>query len=417
MFYTELVETASHIGNAKTSKPTVLSISKYVAYPSITHAGGQYLQSHIEALETFAHVTQLAPDTPLNRGAMQQPGVASASLLSAARPKLHGLAFRLFQIESVFAGSSIYWPVRKLFRDDRGPWRDIEQADIVEFQWSEMIGLAPSVRQRFTEKPLVGIAHDVITQRWQRQAASADSFITRALARFAGARSRAREARSFAALDALLVFSEKDAQLARELAPSIRVEVVHPGLGPKPATRKTDSAQPIALFVGAMNRPENWKSALWFLEHVWPAVIREVPTARFVIAGANPPQQLIDTIAQTPHTELTGFVDDLKPYYEQATVCVVPLLAGAGVKFKTLDAMLYGVPVVSTRIGVEGIEADGLFAAVTDDAAEFVAATTQALQSPNERRANEAREWAERVYGEATFVAKITEVYDDILAK
>lgn len=399
--------------NAK--RPIVLSLSKYLAYPSITHAGGQYLADHISALETFATVLQIAPNTPLNSEAAAK-GIhdSDSQLLPEGWPKLRGFWFRLCQIESVLAGSAIYLPVRKLFRDNRAPWAELARADIVELQWSEMIALAPAIRKKFPEKSLVGIAHDVITQRWRREAATSPKRSRRILARFAGWLSAKREAQSFAALDMLIVFSEKDAELALNLAPEVRAEVVHPGLGPKPSKRLPSSAEPVALFVGAMSRPENSQSAIWFVEKIWPTVIAELPQARLIIAGANPDESLRRLASRSNRVELTGFVESLQAFYEHATVCVVPMLLGAGVKFKTVDAMLYGVPVVATSVGVEGIEAGGLFAAVTDDAEQFAAATVTALRSPNEKLANASKEWAERVYGRDTFVARIENLYGNL---
>lgn len=415
MFYTELMANArktSKTTGRNTKRPIVLSLSKYLAYPSITHAGGQYFADHISALETFATVVQLAPNTPLNAGAHAKGLTGStARLLPSSWPKLRGLWLRICQIESVLAGSAIYLPVRKLFRGNRAPWDEIARADVVELQWSEMIALAPAIRHRFPNKPLVGIAHDVITQRWRREAATAPQLYRRLLSRLAGRLSAKREAKSFAALDMLIVFSEKDAELARSLTPSVRVEVVHPGLGPKPSKRRPNPTEPIALFMGAMNRPENSQSAVWFIENVWPAVLAEIPQARFIIAGANPGDALQRAVATSPRTELTGFVDSLAEFYERATVCVVPLLFGAGVKFKTVDAMLYGAPVVATSVGVEGIEAGKLFAAVTDDAAEFAHATSSALRSPDEKLAREAQDWANHVYGRETFISRIEDLY------
>lgn len=398
--------------------PAVLSLTKYIPYPAVTHAGGEYLLAHDRALGSFARVENLAPDTPVNRAALPLVGDGPpASLLEGARPRLRGAALALFRLESVWAGSSIYWPVRRLFRSGRAPWARIERADAVEFQWSEMIALAPEVRRRFPSKPLVGIAHDVITQRWERLAASSGSAIRRALLRLAAARCRRREAATFRALDLLVVFSEKDAVLARELAPTTRVEVVHPGLGPTdPLPRAPRDDEPVVLFTGAMNRPENWRAALWFIEEMWPRILREAPTARFVIAGAHPPEALSTRIAQTPRAELTGFVESLEPWYAEASVFAVPLRTGAGVKFKTLDAMLRGVPIVTTTVGAEGIDAPELFAEVTDDPDRFAEAVVRQLREPDAELAARAKRWADGVYGVAAFEGRIRELYADVLA-
>lgn len=407
----------------------MVSLTKYIPYPGVPHAGGEYLLAHHRALAALAEVVQFAPDSPINADALPRAAeVLSTTLLSGARPRLRGLMLKTLQLESVWAGSAIYWPVRRLFRTDRAPWRALTQAEVIEFQWSEMIALAPSVRDRLPGARLVGVAHDIITQRLERQAAGTGNPLTRALLRLAARRSRLRESRDFRALDMLLVFSEKDAELAREMAPGTRVEVVHPGLGPtEPLPRTPDHDAPIVLFTGAMNRPENWLSALWFLDEIWPTVSARVPTARFVIAGANPPESLRQKVASAPRVELTGFVDSLEPWYARASVFVVPLIAGAGVKFKTIDAMLRGVPIVTTAVGAEGIGSHGSgaeatdpaerFAAVTDDTRLFAEAVVRELTAPDMQRVDRAQRWAENIYGVAAFEQRIHEIYGGLIAR
>ena len=395
----------------------MLSLTKYIPYPSVTHAGGQYVLAHDRALDGFAIVENLAPDIPLNREALPLAvGGSSASLLEGAH--LDGLALSIARLESVWAGSSIYWQVRRLFRGDRAPWAKLESADVVELQWSEMIALAPTIKRRLPHTPLIGIAHDIITQRLDRQAQGQGSALRRALLRLAAARSRRREEKSFRALDLLIVFSEKDAQLARSLAPGVRVEVVHPGLGPtEPLARAPHAEEPIVLFTGAMNRTENSTAVTWFIDEMWPRVLAAVPAARFVIAGANPTEALAAKVAQAPRVELTGFVDSLEPWYAEASVFVAPLRSGAGVKFKTIDAMLRAVPVVTTGVGAEGIEASELFASLTDDPVEFAEAVIGVLQLPEagEALAGKAQTWAEGVYGVAAFEMRVRGLYADII--
>lgn len=403
-------------GDSKPPKHSVVCLTKYIPYEGITHAGGEYLQSHVRALSAIANVELVAPATPLNLEALTRVDtLAHISLLCAARPRLRGFWFQFFQVEATLAGCSIYWPVRQLFRRGKAPWASLESAAFVELQWSEMISLASLLRRRLPNQTLVGVAHDINTQRWRRQASQANNFFRRWLSRFIAWRTRRQESRSFAALDRLIVFSEKDAQLARELAPLTRVEVVHPGFKPKSAVRQPSATAPMALFVGAMNRAENEAAALWFLENVWPGVLGAVPNARFVIAGAKPNERLIDAVARASNVEITGFVESLTRWYDQATVCVVPLRTGAGVKFKTIDAMLAGVAVVTTSVGVEGIDADGLLTGLTDDADEFGRATIAALRQPNDALTERARQWAESTYGEATFTTRLHEVYGSLL--
>ena len=418
MFYTGVMGTTRQSDDSTPPTRSVVCLTKYIPYPGISHAGGEYLQAHLAVLRESMAVELLAPATPLNRDAfaLLAPG-ESASLLTEARPRLSGLLFKWFQVEATLAGCAIYWPIRRLFRSQRAPWRELAEADAIELQWSEMISLAALIRRKLPRAHLIGVAHDINTQRWQRQVADEKSWIRRALAKYVAARTRRQEERSFAALDTLIVFSEKDAELARTLAPSIDVEIVHPGFTPKTRSRTPDRDNPVVLFVGAMNRPENWKAALWFVENIWPTIHAEVPSARFVAAGANPPAHLVQALQAPPHTELTGFVESLEPWYSQASVCVVPLRSGAGVKFKTIDAMLSGVPVVTTTVGAEGIDAKHHVVALTDDPAEFARATIEALTQPDAEQTAEAQAWAEQVYGETTFATRLKEVYERVWSR
>lgn len=415
MFYTGVMGTTRESRGSTPPKHKVVCLTKYIPFKGISHAGGEYLQAHLAVLENLATVELIAPATPHNMSALPKiDAPRNAALLTQAQPKLRGLLFKWFQVEATLAGCTMYWPIRRLFRSGRAPWAQLESADAIELQWSEMIGLAPLIRRRLPAKPLIGVAHDINTQRWQRQTREERSWLRRRLSTLIAKRTRAQESHSFSALTTLIVFSDKDAELARQLAPSVNVEVVHPGFTSKASERTPDNANPIVLFVGAMNRPENWGAALWFLEAIWPAVHAENSTARFVAAGAHPPKQLVDAMRKAPNTELTGFVDSLEPWYSQASVCVVPLRTGAGVKFKTIDAMISGVPVVTTSVGAEGIDADELFVALTDNSSEFADAIVNELKQPDQHRTAKAQAWAESVYGHAAFVSRLQEVYEHV---
>lgn len=111
------------------------------------------------------------------------------------------------------------------------------------------------------------------------------------------------------------------------------------------------------LFYGAMSRPENYLSAEWFIANVLPHLSEY--NVRFVIAGSNPPDKLLKM--QSNFVTVTGFVDSIKPYFESSVCFVAPLVLGAGIKVKILEALSSGIPVLTNNIGIEGISArDGI---------------------------------------------------------
>lgn len=126
-------------------------------------------------------------------------------------------------------------------------------------------------------------------------------------------------------------------------------------------------------FVGGLHWPPNEQGIRWFVNEVWPTVQRIVPEAVLTIIGKNPPGDL--RRLSNSRVEVTGFAEDLTSYLEETAVFIVPLLAGGGMRVKILDAWNKGLPVVSTRIGAEGIAIEnGKNALLADGPREFAAA-------------------------------------------
>jgi glycosyltransferase involved in cell wall biosynthesis len=112
------------------------------------------------------------------------------------------------------------------------------------------------------------------------------------------------------------------------------------------------------VFTGAMDYPPNTDAALVLIEGILPLVRRTVPDARVLIVGRDPPPQLVRA-GQQPGVTVTGFVEDVRPYLEQATVFVAPLRFGAGIQNKVLEAMAMEVPVIASPLAADGVRAEG----------------------------------------------------------
>lgn len=111
------------------------------------------------------------------------------------------------------------------------------------------------------------------------------------------------------------------------------------------------------LFVGALNREWNVRYVLYFMDTILPLIRSKLPGATLTVVGGQPPESLAERCRMDPSVELTGFVEDVSPYYNRSMVFVSPILIGGGIIFKNLEAMSYGVPVVTTSWGNEGIGA------------------------------------------------------------
>jgi glycosyltransferase involved in cell wall biosynthesis len=160
-------------------------------------------------------------------------------------------------------------------------------------------------------------------------------------------------------------------------------------------------------FLGTMYWPPNLEGLDWFWQNVWPVVRTRVPHARLTCIGKRPPQRIL-ALNGEPNVEVLGYVPDLTPYLAETAVLVVPLHAAGGMRVKILDAWCWGVPVVSTQIGAEGIAfRDGENLLVRDSPEAFASAIVQVLTDEEAGRRLRAagRRWVEehydwrRVYG------------------
>jgi glycosyltransferase involved in cell wall biosynthesis len=174
---------------------------------------------------------------------------------------------------------------------------------------------------------------------------------------------------------------------------------------------------PTVLHLGTMFWPPNVHGVLWFAREVLPMVHQHVPEARFVVVGKNPPPE-VQALAIDPRVRVTGYIDDPTPYLEAAHAFIVPLHAGGGMRVKILDAWLWGLPVVSTSIGAEGIDVkDGENLLLADDARAFAQATVRLLTDPelNRQLRADCRAWVEDHYSWQAVYQKVDEVYDGLL--
>jgi glycosyltransferase involved in cell wall biosynthesis len=177
-------------------------------------------------------------------------------------------------------------------------------------------------------------------------------------------------------------------------------------------TAAVEPVQPVSApfritHVGIMYWPPNVEGVRWFQEEVWLRVQAEAPSTRWTVIGKNPPEE-VRAWDQQADVEVPGYVEDLAPYLAETAAFVVPLHAGGGMRVKIVDAWCWGLPVVSTTIGCEGIDVrDGENILVADSPAAFAEAVVQVLGSAELQarlRAN-GRRWVEerydwrRVYG------------------
>jgi glycosyltransferase involved in cell wall biosynthesis len=179
------------------------------------------------------------------------------------------------------------------------------------------------------------------------------------------ARTRRYEALLLTRYNQVVVTSERDKQALEDLAQrylppqaqTAPITIVTNGVDTEyfDNTSRPRDAQTI-IFSGKMSYHANVSGVLNFAQQVLPHIWAENPEVRFQIVGKDPPEA-IQRLAEDNRIQVTGYVDDLRPYLAQATVAVCSVPYAVGVQFKVLEAMAMGTPVVCTLASFSGLQA------------------------------------------------------------
>lgn len=219
----------------------------------------------------------------------------------------------------------------------------------------------------------------------------------------------------------VIAVSEADAGALRALVPDLDVNVIPNGIYVAEYTRpapRLDLGKAAILFTGTMNYRPNVDAVLWFTGSVMAKIRSAVPEARLFVVG-NRPHDRLDSLRRRGDIEITGFVQDVSPFLQSATVYVAPLRMGSGTRLKLLQAMAAGCAIVSTRVGAEGLSVVSgreMLIADDDDAAAFAGATISLLNDPalRERLGGAARDLVCREYDWSVLVPKLLRVYEEL---
>ena len=207
------------------------------------------------------------------------------------------------------------------------------------------------------------------------------------------------ERETLRAVDAVSVVSTRDAHMVAAVAPHTDQEVIPNGVDPAFFDIPRRPRPYRVVSVGSLDWLPNVEGLLWFLDEVWPSVVEARPDATFHIVGRNPQRALLRRVSRG--VSVAGSVADIREHVQDAAAFVVPLLAGGGTRLRVLEAMAMRVPIVSTSVGVEGIECVHGQHVLVADAAEDFAHQLIALLDRGELReslAMEGRQLVERRY-------------------
>lgn len=175
--------------------------------------------------------------------------------------------------------------------------------------------------------------------------------------------------------------------------------------------------QPIITVIGSMDWYPTQSAAKRLLTRLWPKIKEQVPNAKVQIVGWNARTALKDFL-RMPDVTIEENVPDIQPYFEKTSVLLYAPGRGSGMKIKILEAMAFGIPVVTTSEGVEGLPArDGVHAGICEDDAGLIERAVALLQSPAQqnRQRRAARTLLETHCGAQPTLDALEEIYRGML--
>ena len=297
--------------------------------------------------------------------------------------------------------------------------------DTIQIEGVHLLKYLPLIRSESAHSGIIIDWHNIESELMRRYAKTTTNWAKKIVANRTATLIERAENDLLDACTTHTVTSERERQRLLSRRPNANIQVIPNGIDTTfykdenlaEARRQSghDSVEKTILFVGSMDYHANIDAVTWFSREIWPEIARNHPDILFTIVGRNPAPQVRALASDRMH--VTGTVDDVRPFYASALAVVVPLRSGSGTRVKILEAMAAGVPVVSTRLGAEGIDIqDGVHLLLADSARNIAAAVGNLVASPESRvrLTRAARKLVAESYDWSTIGEQLYKIHADI---
>lgn len=382
----------------RATKPRVLFVSPYGLAPA-SHGGAVFMQFAVKELSKHCEVHLVALlDEEWERAAHQELAPYTASMQFIVR--MTGQPRAAFSLlpgsVTEFASADLAWLLHRTMQT--------RQIDVLQIEYTNLGQYGGEFHHILTAI----FEHDIYFQSIQRQLLTNPSLLFRIPATIEYLKAMHWELNMLPAFDFIQVCTQSNQDYLLSLKPDLGPKT-RPGMR---AAIEVDSfranTEPrqgnTLLFVGGFRHVPNREALQWFFEFVVPILKQRGVDFKVLAIGLDPPPQYA-----FPHSEgileLAGFRENIEHDMRTSSVFLCPILSGSGVRVKLLEAFAYGIPVVSTPIGAEGLASeDGVVCRLAEDPTAFAIAIEQLL---NDRAAAAAmgqraldyvrKEWDARV--------------------
>jgi GT2 family glycosyltransferase/glycosyltransferase involved in cell wall biosynthesis len=392
------------------AKPSVLFVSPYPICPPI-HGGAVFMYQtarelaplcslhlviildHASERENHRELEELAESVEYLARSGSQPTDIGAILPFAVRE---------------FASADIEWLLhREIY---------LREIDVLQLEYT---ALAQYVGE-FRQLACLLFEHDVYFQSISRAWAGMPGSARKMKAAYEYLRALRYELNILPKFDRIQICSPENRDYLLSFVPDIadKLDDNRAGIATSRYQFHADGREPrTMLFLGSFRHPPNGEALDWFTRRALPEVLQHSPQARLVVVGAEPPSR--HSLPDLPdNIELRGFVEDVREPLGRYAVFVCPILSGSGMRVKLLEAFAAGIPVVSTRIGAEGLTTeDGEICALADDPGEFARKIIELFADAEKARelANRARERVVATRDMGVLTRQLMESYREVL--
>jgi glycosyltransferase involved in cell wall biosynthesis len=338
----------------------MLICSRYAPYDTVAHAGGKTHNFYLKQLkmnhEFNIHLITFANQNDLEKLDLDKYNISHtvvperskcSSLYGKIIKRIVNKTYRFFSITGQ-CGLTAPYIKYMLYRELMRLKRDNYSPDIIELNWTEMALYFPIISKIFPDAKYCAVEQDVTFLRFEREYKNTTNFFRRRLMKFRYEYIKKKEKALLSKFDMAFTFSQKDKDILNGLN---NVELITPYFQ-KISFPLDNSLKKIILFYGAMHRHENYLSAIWFIENVFPHLSDLDLT--FVILGSNPHQDLYKY--QNHNILITGYQENILVWFQKALCLVAPLKLGAGIKIKIVEGLSAGVPILCSDVASEGID-------------------------------------------------------------
>jgi polysaccharide biosynthesis protein PslH len=343
----------------------ILIVTPYLPHPKCGHGGGVYLYKLIEKLIPQHQLTIVSFCDRSEKLLYEDLKPLSAIFYLISRDKgtqtniLKNLQLYLQRLFKFFVSILLWEPYYVSKYGDRRMSLLISKItsennfDIVQFEYTQMAQYVKNVFHGKTILHEIDVSYRPAFRRYKKT----KNVLKKIILYIEWCRWAKYEPRIVSHFDTVLTVTDQDRLLLKWLTRMDHIDyfphaIEIPNHIPKYSSRELHSI----LFVGSYLHQPNVDAALWLCKEIFPHIKHKYKNSNLFIVGPNPTDELLKLADKLSGINIVGFVDKVEPYFQKCSVFVAPLRFGGGVKNKILYAMSNGIPVITTKIGIEGIE-------------------------------------------------------------